>query len=129
MSTKPKAIAAYNDCLQVMDRAVASGGARLPFQDRGKAISFRQRCYRVRGLLQARDSVSEYDSLYIQIDPLRGPKGSPAELIFLIRAASAEMLNAMRDLDGKPIAEVEIADDDEALAEAKAFAKRLGLET
>lgn len=131
MSTKPKAISAYLDCIQIMDRARAARGARLPFEDRGKAVSFRQRCYRVRGLLQQRDGDSAFDSLYIQIDPLKGPKGSPAELVFLLRAASSSMLSAMRDLDGKPIKESkqEVEDDDKMLEEARAMAKRLGLET
>lgn len=126
MSTKPKAIAAYTDCLQVLDRALASSGARLPFTERGKAVSFRQRCYRVRSLLQQRDSTSPYDAMYIQIEPLRGSKDEPATLIFLLRAAPNAMLESMRDLDGQEIVEA-AADDEELEAEAVAFAKSLGL--
>jgi hypothetical protein len=121
MSTKPKTIGAYADCVQIMELALKSAGARLPFDHRGRAVSFRQRCYRARQLLQRAED-SRFDSIYIQIEPLTGPKDSPAELIFLLRAASTDMLSRIKTLDGQPI-----EDSEELESEAEAFARSLGL--
>lgn len=116
MTRRPN-LAPYVDCTSIMETAIHAGGARIVFQTKGKAINFRQRCYRARKLLA--DSVAEivppgvmpttqFDDLYIQLESDTAPEGSPMVLLFKLHSKRAKP--ALTDLDGNPIQEIEEPD-------------------
>jgi len=72
-----KSPAAYQDCEQVMNKALDNPGMIVTFPTVGAAINFRQRCYRYRNIVRAlneevtalvpgRAAVTAYDVLVIR---------------------------------------------------------------
>jgi hypothetical protein len=130
VNRKPKTIGAYRDCLEILDLALGQKGLRVPFDRRGLAINFRQRCYTVRQILQkSADSAipfSIYDELMLRVEPEFGPKDEPAELVISIRESSG-MLGRVRRLDGSPIPATAAPVEDDLLAAARKFRGELDL--
>lgn len=127
------AIGAYRDCGQVLEAVLASGPARLPFKNRGAAINFRQRCYKLRQLLQKASldagsfsPTSPYDSIYIRLIPLQAVEGQPNFLEFRIRD-SREVAPLEFTGEGPVDAAVLQPIDDDFQLEADALARRLGI--
>lgn len=99
-------LAAYSDCIRVMEAALTSRGARIQFPDRAAAFTFRHRCYRARSILYVAATESappgviphtQFDDIFITITEAN-------ELLFQLRSLQA--LPAMEDLDGNPLIKV-----------------------
>ena len=131
--TTSKTLGAYADCLKMMEAARKHGLITIDFPERGKAVSFRQRCYRVRAamLRAAQPGPGElpstpYDTIYITLPD----KGEPNDSTLTIRNREQDgeaLLGLVRDADGNPIS---FDNDADALEEAAlALRKGLGLDT
>lgn len=101
--TVKKTIGAFADCAAVLDAALEHGQIRVPFETRGKATSFRQRCYKLRAqLLRVAQAgpgelpSTRYDTIYITIED--------STLVFQNRNTdSLALLSRIQDADGNPI--------------------------
>lgn len=101
--TVKKTLGAFADCAAVLDAALQHGTIRVPFESRGKATAFRQRCYKLRAQLFriAQPGPGElpstrYDTIYITIED--------SVLTFQSRNTdSLSLLSRIQDADGNPI--------------------------
>ena len=126
MPSKPRTVGAYSDCLAILEKVLTHKGGQLRFAERGTAINFQQRCYRIRKILQDHSTTkptelphSPYDAIVIKLEPKEGNREDPATLHFVFRDVTdfAEFIPA------------EPADDlDDLMTEALAFKKELKLE-
>lgn len=122
-------LAHMQDCLSIMDTAIANGGILVDFSSFGSAHRFRARCYSCRVTLRKYTAEAappgtppgtKYDDIYIQIvnlegESLEGAVGEarrgdgPCRLRFSLR--SQKPLPAILRLDGTPIGDEPNFDD------------------
>ena len=100
--------AAFADCYRALNKVVeAKEPLRMEFDTPGKAINFRQRCYRARSIMYQRsvaqvgEALAEtpWDAVVIRIESQTPKGGSDQALIFDLREEDVEMTT----LDGKPV--------------------------
>jgi len=131
-----KNINSYTDIRQVLDSALAVGGARIRINTKGSARHWMQRAYSFRKLALATESTAvghiigytpstPYDSMKLSVQPL--PNGQ-ADVVIEFRVIEGELLS----LDGKTVLEPAVAGavrihtgggEDELLTEAMKIAE------
>ena len=103
-------LSAYVDCTGIMQRALDAGGIRVEFPTPGRAINFRQRCYRARKILaEAAAEVTpagvlpstQFDDLYIRLESDAKPDGSNKALLFQLHSRKEKPL--ITNLEGEPL--------------------------
>jgi len=126
MSTKT--LPRFTDVAQVLEAALAAGGARYVLSRRGEAVKFRHRCYAYRAALARLDGErkanmpgtapsTRFDTLVIRI----GAKDTAEEATLLSEFNQPK--GQILALDGKPLVPINrpSSADDPLLAEAQAL--------
>lgn len=120
---RPKSSALYTDCREAFDAALANNGAVAEFPDRKTAISWRLRANRFRAQLRRELGVdaTKYDNMVLRLEDNK--------VIFDMSLPEFKLT----DLEGRPITtsgnvdELRFDEEDDELAAARAFAKKLGI--
>jgi len=129
MPRPSRTVGNFADVSQVLDAALAAGGARYRLASSGAAIHWRQRAYSLRSLLKKLDAQAKadrpglaigtkYDSLILRI-----LEDEPEVVIIEVLQPHGQL----EGMDGKPLQTGEATTHDPLLDEALALAKDLGL--
>lgn len=115
MTKRPRPVASFVDCTQMMDKAISHGGLRVNFATSGAATRFRQRCYVIRARLRDASAAAcppgvlphtPYDDIFIQREneDQETPNGRDTALVFKLRSQQPLQGN-ITDLQGNQLIE------------------------